>query len=67
MRLFWSFYWWLWFGLLVVGDPIANWLGDRAHVGGEYTDTHLIVSHLNTGLRCAVLAWLCYHFLVANH
>lgn len=67
MIRFWTFFWWLWFAMLLIGDPIATWLGyHRDHVGDKYTDTHLIVTHLNEGLRCAVLGWLIYHFLFAH-
>lgn len=66
LRAFFTYFWWLWFAMLLVGDPIASWLGNRDHVGDDYTDTHLIVTHLSYGLRIAVLAWLAYHFLVAH-
>ena len=66
MKNFWQFWWVAWFVMLVVGDPIASWLGNRDHVGDQYTDTHLIVTHLNEGLRCAVLGWLIWHFLFAH-
>jgi len=66
MRLFWTSFWWLWFAMLLIGDPIASWLGQHRKVGDEFTDTHLIVTHLNLSLRCAVLGWLIYHFLFAH-
>jgi hypothetical protein len=66
MKVFWPFFWWLWFAMLIIGDPIAMWLGRREHVGDQLTDTHLIVTHLNMGLRWAVLGWMIYHFTIAH-
>ncbi len=66
MKYFWDIWWSIWFLMLVVGDPIANWLGNHYKVGDGYTDTHFLVTHINYGLRIAVLAWLAYHFLIAH-
>lgn len=66
MKNFWTYFWVIWLVMLVVGDPIAMWLGNRGHVGDDYTDTHLLVTHISMGLRVAVLAWLAYHFLVQH-
>lgn len=67
MRLFWTFFWWIWLAMLAIGDPIASWLGEHKYkVGDDFTDTHLLVTHINYGLRVAVLAWLAYHFLVQH-
>jgi hypothetical protein len=63
---FFTFFWWSWLLMLVIADPIASWLGTRDRVGDSYTDTHLLVTHLNQGLRWAVLGWLIYHFTVAH-
>lgn len=64
MRTFWTAFWWVWLAMLVIGDPIASWLGEhRYHEGDDLTDTHLLVTHINYGLRVAILAWLVYHFL----
>lgn len=66
MRNFWTIFWSIWFLMLVVGDPIASWLGQHSGKGDGYTDTHLLVTHINYGLRVAVIAWLSYHFLVQH-
>ena len=66
MKIFWTYFWVIWFAMLVIGDPIATWLSRKDHVGDTYTDTHLLVTHISVGLRIAVLAWLAYHFLVAH-
>jgi hypothetical protein len=66
MKTFWTFFWVLWLAMLVIGDPIALWFGDRSHLGDGYTDTHLLVTHIGMGLRVAIIAWLVYHFLVAH-
>lgn len=61
MSTFAAAYWIVWFLMLVVGDPIFIWLG-----GETDSDTHFLVTHINYGLRIAILAWLAYHFLVAH-
>lgn len=66
LRVFFEYWWILWFLMLVVGDPIAVWLGKRNHVGDSYTDTHFIATHISMGLRVAILAWLAYHILIAH-
>ena len=66
MRTFFTYFWWVWFAMLVIGDPIASWLGNREHMGDRFTATHLIVTHLSMGLRLAVLTWLFYHFVFAH-
>lgn len=66
MLRFWQLFWWAWFAMLLIGDPIASWMGQHSGKGDDYTDTHLIVTHLNAGLRCAVLGWLIYHFLIQH-
>lgn len=54
-------FWSVWFAMLVIGDPLF------IHFGGEQaSDTHFLVTHINYGLRVAVLAWLAYHFLIAH-
>lgn len=63
MIRFWQFFWVLWFLMLVIGDPIASYLGQHSNKGDEYTDTHLLVAHISMNLRVAILAWLVYHFL----
>lgn len=63
---FYTYFWWIWFAMLLIGDPIASWLGGRYKVGDEFTDTHLIVTHLDMGLRFAVIGWLIYHFLILH-
>lgn len=66
MLTFWRFFWLLWFIMLVVGDPIAAWMSHRAKLGDEYTDTHMLVTHIGYGVRVGILAWLVYHFLVEH-
>lgn len=66
MKWFWEIFWSIWFLMLVVGDPIASYLGQHDGQGDGYTDTHLLVTHINYGLRVAVIAWLAYHFLVQH-
>lgn len=66
LAYFYTCWWWVWFGMLLIGDPIASWLGQKYGVGDRFTDTHLIVRVLDPGLRAAVLGWLIWHFLVAH-
>lgn len=66
MGAFWTAYWWVWLGMLLVGDPIASWLGQHEGAGDGDTATHLIVTHLSIGLRAAVIGWIAWHFLVAH-
>lgn len=66
MKTFWTYFWVIWVLMLVIGDPIAMWMGDRAHVGDRYTDTHLLVTHISMAIRWAILGWLIYHFTIAH-
>lgn len=61
MQLFWECFWALWIAMLVVGDPIANWV-----FGEQYTDTHFLVTKVSVALRVPIIAWVGYHFLVVH-
>lgn len=63
---FFTIWWWVWFAMLLIGDPIASYLGQKYGIGDVFTDTHLIVRILNPGLRAAVIGWLIWHFLIAH-
>lgn len=66
LRAFYTYFWVVWFAMLVIGDPIATWLGHRDHVGDAYTDTHFISTHISLGVRAAIVGWLIYHFFVQH-
>lgn len=61
MQMFWEVFWIIWFAMLIIGDPIANFV-----YGEKASDTHFIVTHLSVGLRAGVLGWVTYHFLVSH-
>ena len=61
MQIFWDTFWIIWFAMLVIGDPIANFV-----YGEQYSDTHFLVTHISVGLRAGILGWITYHFLVAH-
>ena len=61
VQLFWEIFWAVWLAMLLVGDPIANWI-----YGEKASDTHFLVTHISIGLRPPVIAWVTWHFLVAH-
>lgn len=61
LALFFEVYWAFWVAMLVVGDPIANWV-----FGEQYTDTHFLVTRVSVSLRVPIIAWVAYHFLVTH-
>lgn len=66
MKTFWTIYWTLWLLMLVIGDPIAVWLGHRDKVGDKYSDTHYLVVVLGTPVIASVIVWLAIHFLIVH-
>ena len=61
MALFWEIFWAIWLAMLVVGDPIANWV-----FGEKDTDTHFLVTHISVSLRVPIIAWVAWHFIVVH-
>jgi hypothetical protein len=61
VQLFWECFWWTWILMLIVGDPIANWV-----FGEQASDTHFLVTHVSVSLRVPIIAWVAWHFLVAH-
>jgi Na+-driven multidrug efflux pump len=63
---FWICYWCFWLLMLVVGDPIAVYLGKKDKVGDTFTLTHFLVVVLGTPVIAAVIVWLSIHFLIVH-
>jgi hypothetical protein len=61
VALFFEVFWAVWVAMLVIGDPIANWV-----FGESTTDTHFLVTHVSVGLRVPIIAWVAYHFLIVH-
>lgn len=54
-------FWAVWVAMLVIGDPIFNWV-----FGEQYSLTHFLVSRVTTSLRVPIIAWVAWHFIVAH-
>ena len=63
---FWAVYWTIWLAMILVADPIADFLGKRNHVGDKYTFTHYAAVHLGPSVIIGILAYLMWHFLVVH-
>lgn len=61
VQVFWDVWWAVWVAMLLIGDPIANWV-----FGEQATDTHFLVTKVSESLRVPIIAWVAYHFLVAH-
>ena len=61
LQMFWDIFWAVWLAMLVIGDPIANFV-----FGEQASDTHFLATHISVGLRAGILGWVTYHFLVAH-
>lgn len=61
MQVFFDIFWAVWALMLLVGDPIALWLG-----GERATDTHFLASHISLQIRVPILAWVVWHFIVVH-
>lgn len=58
MQVFWDVWWAVWLAMLVVGDPIANFVwGEKA------SDTHFLATHISVSFRVPLIAWIAWHFL----
>ena len=58
VQLFWEIYWAFWLAMLIIGDPIANWV-----FGEQYTDTHFLVTKISVSIRVPIIAWVAWHFI----
>lgn len=61
VQVFWEIFWAVWLAMLVIGDPIANFV-----FGEQASDTHFLVTHISIGLRAGIIGWVAWHFLVAH-
>ena len=58
MTIFALIYWSAWLAMLVIGDPLLEWIG-----GEKLTDTHFLASHIPVGIRAGIIGWIAWHFL----
>jgi hypothetical protein len=61
VQMFWEVFWAVWLAMLVIGDPIANFV-----FGEKTSDTHFLVTHISVSLRVPIIAWIAWHFLVVH-
>ena len=61
MSVFATVYWAVWVAMLVIGDPLFEWLGNE-----HLTDTHFLSTYIPVGIRAGILGWLAYHFLIQH-
>lgn len=61
VEIFFEVAWAVWFGWLVAGDALANFV-----FGEKTTATHFLATHISVSLRVPIIAWITWHFLVVH-
>lgn len=61
VQVFFEVFWAIWLAMLVVGDPIANFV-----FGEKTSTTHFLATHISVSLRVPIIAWIAWHFLVVH-
>jgi hypothetical protein len=61
VALFFEVFWAAWVAMLLIGDPIANWV-----FGENDTATHFLATHISVSLRVPIIAWVAWHFVVVH-
>lgn len=61
VQLFADIFWGIWLAMLVVGDPILNFV-----YGEQYSATHFLVTKISESFRVPIIAWIAWHFIVAH-
>jgi hypothetical protein len=61
VALFFEVFWAVWLGMLVIGDPIANFI-----FGEKTSTTHFLATHISVSLRVPIISWIAWHFLVVH-
>lgn len=61
VQLFFEVFWAVWLGMLLIGDPVANFV-----FGEKTTATHFLATHISVSLRVPAIAWIAWHFIVVH-